>query len=141
MQPKPVTTTTDFSCPACGFRVFNRRYPKCERCRTALPTSLLLSEQERQALLKGEEQQLRAEWERSMARRARASMQARARHLPSYAPGTLGAPSEPTATGGWSSPSTSSDTFTSGGGGVFDGGGASDSFGGDSSGSGGGNGS
>ena len=128
MQPKRVSTT-NFSCPACGFRVFNRRYPKCERCKTALPASLLLSELERQALLKGEEEQLSSKLERTRDRRAPASL------------GSLGAASGGTTTEGWSSANTSSDTFTSGGGGIFDGGGASGSFGGDSGSSFGGDGS
>ena len=33
-------------CPACGFRVFNRRYPKCESCGNWLPTPLALSASE-----------------------------------------------------------------------------------------------
>jgi len=128
MQPNRVSTV-DLSCPACGFRVFNRRYPKCERCKSMLPASLLLSEQERQALRKREEDQLNSELERSRVRRSLAT---------GHAPARGGSPSGPVATSDWSSASTSSDTFTSGGGGVFDGGGASGSFGGDSGGSSGG---
>jgi DNA-directed RNA polymerase subunit RPC12/RpoP len=41
----------DLSCPACGFGVFNRRYPKCERCGAELPASVVFSDQERRALL------------------------------------------------------------------------------------------
>ena len=37
-------------CPACGFQIFNRRYPHCESCGAALPESLLLSSAEREAL-------------------------------------------------------------------------------------------
>ena len=129
MQPKRVGTVLDLSCPACGFRVFNRRYPKCERCKSALPASLLLSEQERQALLKREEDQLNSELERTRVRRSRA---------PVHTGASRGSPSGPVATSDWSSASASSDTFTSGDGGVFDGGGASGSFGGDSGGSSGG---
>lgn len=33
----------DFHCPACGFRIFNRRYPVCEGCGEELPEELLLS--------------------------------------------------------------------------------------------------
>ena len=28
---------TPFQCPSCGFTIFNRRYPKCERCGTPIP--------------------------------------------------------------------------------------------------------
>jgi hypothetical protein len=36
----------DFRCPACGFRVFNRRCPLCEGCGGELPTELLFSAEE-----------------------------------------------------------------------------------------------
>ena len=122
MQPNR-PSAVDLSCPTCGFRVFNRRYPKCERCKSALPASLLLSEQERQALRKREEDELNSELERSRIRRSRATGHASARE---------GSPSGALGTTDWSSASASSDPLTSGGGGVFDGGGASGSFGGDS---------
>lgn len=41
---------TSWSCPRCGFHVFNRRYPKCESCGAPLPESFLLSSAEREAL-------------------------------------------------------------------------------------------
>lgn len=44
------------SCPACGFRVFNRRCPKCESCGAELPAWLVYSPSERQALLTADEQ-------------------------------------------------------------------------------------
>src|SRR5664279_528333 len=44
-------------CPACGFRVFNRRCPKCESCGAELPDWLVYSSSERQALLAADEQQ------------------------------------------------------------------------------------
>ena len=34
-------TSTAPACPACGFRVFNRRYPKCESCGAELPESIV----------------------------------------------------------------------------------------------------
>jgi len=34
----------EFRCPACGFRVFNRRYSRCEGCGAGLPAELLLSD-------------------------------------------------------------------------------------------------
>ncbi|MDQ6684648.1 MAG: hypothetical protein M3Z16_05925 [Pseudomonadota bacterium] len=37
-------------CPACGFEIFNRRYPRCESCGAALPDSLVYSEAERETL-------------------------------------------------------------------------------------------
>lgn len=33
----------NFACPSCGFRVFNRRYSKCEHCGKDLPQDLLLT--------------------------------------------------------------------------------------------------
>ena len=35
-------------CPACGFPVHNRAYPKCERCKRDLPADLVFSQQERE---------------------------------------------------------------------------------------------
>jgi hypothetical protein len=43
-------------CPACGFRVYNRRYPKCESCGAALPDSIVYSAVERHTLLMAEEE-------------------------------------------------------------------------------------
>lgn len=37
-------------CPECGFRIFNRRYPKCEFCGAALPEPLVYSAEELAAL-------------------------------------------------------------------------------------------
>jgi len=116
MQLKQVTTL-DLSCPGCGFRIFNRRHPKCERCGSALPASLLLSEQERHALLTREQEQLDRELQQAKERRSRAAVVAPMWHPPLSFPGAC------------DSMSTSSGTFGSGGGGVFDGGGACGSFG------------
>lgn len=33
----------NFACPSCGFRVFNRRYSKCEHCGRDLPQEMLLT--------------------------------------------------------------------------------------------------
>ena len=44
------------TCPECGFRVFNRRFPKCESCGAALPESIVYSPVERQTLLVADEQ-------------------------------------------------------------------------------------
>ena len=37
----PPTRTVRPTCPACGFRVFNRRYPKCEKCGAPLPEAIV----------------------------------------------------------------------------------------------------
>ena len=42
-------------CPACGFRVFNRRYPKCESCGAELPPDVAYSDVERHRLMAAEE--------------------------------------------------------------------------------------
>ena len=39
-----------YLCLACGFRIFNRRYPRCEACGQDLPQALLLGSAERKAL-------------------------------------------------------------------------------------------
>jgi hypothetical protein len=44
------------TCPACGFRVFNRRYPKCESCGATLPESIVYSAVERHTLLMADEE-------------------------------------------------------------------------------------
>jgi hypothetical protein len=44
------------TCPACGFRVFNRRYPKCESCGAELPESIVYSAVERYTLLVADEE-------------------------------------------------------------------------------------
>lgn len=43
-------------CPACGFRVFNRRYPRCESCGTRLPESIVYSRSERHDLFEADQQ-------------------------------------------------------------------------------------
>jgi hypothetical protein len=47
-SPEPV-------CPHCGFRIFNRRYAKCESCGRDLPEPLVYSADERAALITKEE--------------------------------------------------------------------------------------
>ena len=42
--------TPQYLCPACGFRIFNRRYPRCEACGQELPQALLLGPEERKTL-------------------------------------------------------------------------------------------
>ena len=120
------------SCPACGFQVFNRRYPKCERCGSGLPASLLYSDQERQALLEAEKEQLSLELRRRQRDRSREAIR---RRRISTTPGIPVEASRPGSDGAAvydGSAASISNTFTSGGGGAFDGGGASGSFGGDS---------
>ncbi len=42
-------------CPACGFRVFNRRYPKCESCGAELPADIAYTAEERHRMRVAEE--------------------------------------------------------------------------------------
>jgi hypothetical protein len=123
------TKPTKMSCPACGFQVFNRRYPKCERCDSDLPASLVYSDQERRALLEREAERLSLDLKRSELQRSR---KASRRQRTSNTLGIAVLAPAPTDDGGTVS---TSESFVSGGGGVFDGGGASGSFGGDSGGS------
>jgi len=51
-------------CPACGFGVFNRRYPKCESCGAKLPAAMLYTKPELDALRSSEVEQLEHELER-----------------------------------------------------------------------------
>ncbi len=52
-------TSTAPACPACGFRVFNRRYPKCESCGVTLPESIAYTDVERHALLAADDERQR----------------------------------------------------------------------------------
>jgi hypothetical protein len=40
-------TSATPTCPECGFRIYNRRFPSCEACGAALPESLVYSPVER----------------------------------------------------------------------------------------------
>jgi ribosomal protein L37E len=40
----------NYKCQACGFAVFNRRYPKCESCGVELAPGIALSKEERESL-------------------------------------------------------------------------------------------
>jgi len=40
-------TSATPTCPECGFRIYNRRFPKCESCGAALPESIVYSPVER----------------------------------------------------------------------------------------------
>lgn len=122
------TKLTKMACPACGFQVFNRRYPKCERCKSDLPASLVYSADERRALLETEEEQLGLELKRHQLRRSR---QAAHGHHTSTAP-VVSVLAPTLSVGGGLGASASSGGFASGGGGVFDGGGGSGSFAADS---------
>lgn len=35
-----------YRCPACGFAIHNRAYPRCERCQQPLPPELVFSKDE-----------------------------------------------------------------------------------------------
>ena len=63
-------------CPACGFQVFNRRYPKCESCGAQLPESIVYNESERDALLQSEVDRLDKEHEERKIAAARADAEA-----------------------------------------------------------------
>lgn len=52
-------TPTPPTCPACGFIVFNRRYPKCESCGATLPETLVYTAAERHALITADEERQR----------------------------------------------------------------------------------
>ena len=43
-------TERQYCCPSCGFRIFNRRLATCERCGATLPSELLFSREEIDAL-------------------------------------------------------------------------------------------
>ena len=52
-------------CPNHGFRVFSRRYPKCERCSASLPEAIVYSAGELAVLREEEQKQdLEREWQR-----------------------------------------------------------------------------
>ena len=42
------------TCPDCGFRIFNRRYPKCESCGALLPDTIAYTPAERSAIFESE---------------------------------------------------------------------------------------
>jgi len=48
-------TTSTPTCPECGFRIYNRRFPSCESCGAALPDTLVYSAAERLALQQEED--------------------------------------------------------------------------------------
>jgi hypothetical protein len=55
--PMPINAMNgapSLKCPSCGFAVFNRRYPKCERCGALLPSGMAYSSEEVAALRKRE---------------------------------------------------------------------------------------
>lgn len=62
MESIPTTPDADEGphCPSCGFRVFNRRYPKCESCGVELPESIVYSLVERHEIIEAEEARARA---------------------------------------------------------------------------------
>ena len=64
-----------WKCQACGFRIFNRRYPKCESCGAPLAPSMLYTAQEL-ATLHEQEQQVRSEFE-SLKAKEEAELEAR----------------------------------------------------------------
>jgi hypothetical protein len=87
------------------------------------------TDQERRALLEREGEQLGQELKQRALQRSR---NAARRQRTSDDPGTSALPPAPTDYCGTAGMASTSDSFVSGGGGMFDGGGASGSFGGDS---------
>jgi len=49
-------TTGTPTCPECGFRIYNRRFPNCESCGATLPETLVYSPVERFALQQADEE-------------------------------------------------------------------------------------
>jgi hypothetical protein len=49
-------TSATPTCPECGFRIYNRRFPNCEACGAALPESIVYSPVERFELQLEEEE-------------------------------------------------------------------------------------
>jgi hypothetical protein len=62
MQTVPEHNNTQGHCLACGFAVFNRRFPNCERCGTALPAHMVYSYAERARLFEQERVEGEAQW-------------------------------------------------------------------------------
>lgn len=62
-----MTSASPLKCPSCGFAVFNRRYPKCERCKADLPADIAYSRDEVAALQAREASEERARREREHA--------------------------------------------------------------------------
>jgi hypothetical protein len=60
------------TCPQCGFRIFNRRYPRCEGCGANLPDSLIYSDAEI-AAMQAQERQAALERRRKTAKAVSAS--------------------------------------------------------------------
>jgi len=116
------------SCPSCGFPVFNRRYPKCEGCGSALQEASVYSAHELRALHEAEQKQLILELKRRKPQRHGSPKVS----WWEVAPNTPGAAGVPLPTDGGGTVSTpNADALSSGGGGIFNGGGASGSFGSD----------
>lgn len=46
----PPIRTAPPKCPGCGFKVFNRRFPKCESCGVVLPVSMVYTADELRVL-------------------------------------------------------------------------------------------
>ena len=81
----------EYKCQACGFRVFNRRYPKCESCGTELAAGIALSSLERETLFGQDRVASELEWR---------DKQRKAMNTPSDSDAGLGLISISIATGG-----------------------------------------
>lgn len=60
-------------CPHCGFFVFTRRYPKCEKCGQPLPVGMVLSKEDLDQLLARERAENEALHRQNMERDSRRS--------------------------------------------------------------------
>ncbi|MFN7862157.1 MAG: hypothetical protein ACK5N7_02345 [Curvibacter sp.] len=56
-QTQAVNISSSLKCSSCGFSVFNRRYPKYERCGALLPQEVAYSSEEVAAVRKREKAQ------------------------------------------------------------------------------------
>lgn len=63
-------TSATPTCPECGFRIYNRRYPNCESCGARLPEALVYSPVERFMLQLEEEQRSLERARRSVSEEA-----------------------------------------------------------------------
>jgi hypothetical protein len=63
-------TSSTPTCPECGFRIYNRRYPNCESCGAAISELLVYSPVERFLLQLEEERQSLERARRSVSEEA-----------------------------------------------------------------------
>ncbi len=86
MSPSTIARSSRPTCPACGFAVFNRRCPSCEKCGAALPASIVYTAAEITALRADE----RVEEQRRAERRAATRAAAHGRDIGAGSVGVVG---------------------------------------------------